>query len=46
VRVVVRPDQQAKYAHLLKGLKTLVYTPVASDLDGLAAEVEAIEAYE
>jgi hypothetical protein len=46
VRVVVRPDQVTKYTHLLAGgVRALDHTPVASDLDGLAAEVEAAETY-
>lgn len=45
IRVVVQPDQAAKYADLLKGLKVLDHVPVAGDLDGLAAEVEASDEY-
>lgn len=45
IRVVVRPDQITKYAGLLKGLKVLDHVPVAGDLDGLAAEVEASDSY-
>jgi hypothetical protein len=45
IRVVVRPDQREKYAHLLQGLKVLAHAPVAGDLDALAAEVEAAEAF-
>lgn len=41
IRVVVRPGQMTKYAELLEGLKVLDHVPVAWDLDGLAAEVEA-----
>ncbi len=44
VRVVVRPEQAVKYAALLSGgLRALNHVPDASDLDGLAAEVEAAE---
>lgn len=45
IRVVVQPDQVTKYAELLKGLKVLDHVPVAGDLDGLAAEVEASDEY-
>jgi hypothetical protein len=43
IRVVVDPDQATKYPDLLKGLKVLDHTPVAGDLDALAAEVEAAD---
>lgn len=43
IRVVVRPDQATRYVHLLKGLKVWTHVPVAGDLDGLAAEVEAAD---
>jgi hypothetical protein len=43
IRVVVRPEQQTKYADVLKGLKVLDHVPVAGDLDGLAAEVAAAD---
>lgn len=45
IRVVVQPDQAIKHADLLKGLKVLDHVPVAGDLDGLAAEVEASDEY-
>lgn len=45
IRVIVRPDQITKYAELLTGLKVLDHVPVAGDLDGLAAEVEAADSY-
>ena len=41
IRVAVRPGQQAQYRKLLRGLKVWSHEPVAGDLDGLAAEVEA-----
>lgn len=41
IRVSVRPGQTARYYELLSGLRTWTWTPVAGDLDGLAAEVEA-----
>jgi hypothetical protein len=43
IRVVVRPDQVQEYAHLLRGLKVIASTPVAGDLDALAAEVESAD---
>ena len=43
IRVVVRPGQVEKYPDLVKGLKMWTHTPVAGDLDALAAEVEAVE---
>ena len=43
IRVVVRPGQSEKYRQLLHGLKVLNDEPVAGDLDGLAAEVEAAD---
>lgn len=45
IRVVVRPEQLIKYADVLKGLKVLDHVPVAGDLDGLAAEVEAADSF-
>jgi hypothetical protein len=41
IRVVVRPGQALEYAELLRGLKVITSTPIAGDLDALAAEVEA-----
>ena len=41
IRVVVKPEQVEQYPEELKGLKVLTHTPVAGDLDALAAEVEA-----
>jgi hypothetical protein len=43
IRVIVRPEQAAKYASLLRGLKTWTHTPVSGDLDAIAAEVEAAQ---
>jgi hypothetical protein len=43
--VVVRPDQVGRYTDLLSGLKVLTGDPVAGDLDGLAAEVEAADSF-
>lgn len=41
MRIVVRPDQATRYSELLRGLKVWLHTPVAGDLDAVAAEVEA-----
>lgn len=41
IRVLVRPDQARRYPHLLAGLRTWMDTPVAGDLDAVAAEVES-----
>lgn len=43
IRVVVPREQWAEHAELLAGLKVLPHAPVAGDLDGLAAEMEASE---
>ncbi len=43
LRVAVRPGQEEKYADLLRGLRVWAHTPVAGDLDALAAEVEAAD---
>jgi hypothetical protein len=45
IRVVVRPGQADRYPDLVKGLKLLPHTPVAGDLDALAAEVEAVSGW-
>ena len=41
--VVARPDQAIRHSQLLAGLKILSHSPVAGELDGLAAEVEAAD---
>ena len=43
IRVAIRPDQRERNSDLLRGLKVWSHEPVAGDLDGLAAEVEATE---
>lgn len=43
IRVAIRPGQQTKYQKLLAGLKVWTHEPVAGDLDGFAAEVEAAD---
>ncbi len=41
--VVANRDQTIRHARLLAGLKILSHSPVAGELDGLAAEVEAAD---
>lgn len=43
IRVAVRPGQEVQYQKLLRGLKVWSHEPVAGDLDGLVAEVEAAD---
>lgn len=43
IRVVVGPGQTERYHDLLSGLRTWAWTPVAGDLDGLAAEIESMD---
>jgi hypothetical protein len=43
IRIVVTPEQAAKYAALLGGLRVWTHRPAVGDLDGLAAEVEAVD---
>jgi hypothetical protein len=43
IRVAVKPGQEQEFAPLLKGVKVWTHTPVAGDLDALAAEVEAAD---
>jgi hypothetical protein len=43
IRVAVRPGQEREFAPLLEGLRVWTHTPVAGDLDALAAEVEAAD---
>lgn len=45
IRVAVRPGQEEEFAPLLKGLRVWTHTPVAGDLDALAAEVEAADRF-
>lgn len=40
---VVRPGQRAQFRELLSGIRVWESTPSPSDLDGLAAEVEAAD---
>lgn len=43
IRVVVRPDQQRRYAELLRTVQVWDHEPTVSDLDGFAAQVEAAD---
>ncbi len=43
IRVVVRPEQQARYASLLSKVQVWDHSPTVADLDGFAAEVEAAD---
>lgn len=45
IRVVVRPDQAERYAHLLEGFEVWEHEPNVAELDGFAAEVEAGDRY-
>ena len=40
---MVRPGQEEQYATLLKGVRAWTHTPVAGDLDAIAAEIEAAD---
>jgi hypothetical protein len=43
IRVVVRRDQQERYADLLRGVQVWDHEPTVADLDGFAAQVEAAD---
>lgn len=43
IRVVVRPDQQRRYADLLGTVQVWDHQPTVADLDGFAAQVEALD---
>lgn len=43
IRVVVSPDQQERYAHLLESVQVWDHTPSVAELDGFAAQVEAAD---
>ncbi len=43
IRVMVRPGQEEEYADLLRGVRVWTHTPVAGDLDAIAAEIEAAD---
>ena len=46
IRVVVHPDQQARYASLLSKVQVWDHSPTVADLDGFAAQVEAADRME
>ena len=43
IRVVVRPDQQRRFASLLETVQVWDHTPTVADLDGFAAQVESAD---
>ena len=43
IRVVCTPDQAARFADLLAGVEVWEHDPTVADLDGFAAEVEAVD---
>lgn len=43
IRVVVRPGQAEQYSDLLAEVEVWTHEPDAADLDGFAAEVEAVD---
>ena len=43
IRVVVRADQQRRYAELLDTVQVWDHEPTVADLDGFAAQVEAAD---
>ncbi len=45
IRVVVRPEQQERYADLLTQVQVWDHEPSAADLDGFAAQVEASDGF-
>jgi hypothetical protein len=45
IRVVVRTDQQQRYASLLEQVEVWDHVPTVADLDGFAAEVEAADRF-
>lgn len=43
IKAVVKPGQKEQYAELLDRFEVWEHEPTAADLDGLAAEVEAVD---
>jgi hypothetical protein len=43
IRAVVQPGQRARYAELIDGFEVWEQEPTVADLDGFAAEVEAVD---
>ncbi len=46
IRVVTTADQARQYASLLAGVQVWTHEPVAGDLDGFVAQVEAADRFE
>jgi hypothetical protein len=45
IRVVVRADQQERYADLLAAVQVWDHAPTVADLDGFASQVEAADRF-
>lgn len=45
IRVVVRPEQRARYAELLAKVEVWDHEPTVAELDGFAAQVEAVDRF-
>jgi hypothetical protein len=43
IRAVVRPDQAARYAEMLRDIEVVTHEPNVAELDGFASEVEAAD---
>ena len=43
IRAVVRPGQRERFASVLDGIELWEHEPTVADLDGFAAEVEAVD---
>ena len=46
IRVVVMPGQEQTYAQLLEGCQVWTHQPNAGELDGFAAQVEAVDRFD
>lgn len=45
IRVIVRPEQVARYGDILADVEVWTHDPTAADLDGFAAELEATDRF-
>lgn len=45
IRVVVRPDQQVTYAALLSQVEVWDHEPTVAELDGFAAQIDAVDRF-
>ena len=45
IRVVVSPEQARRYATLLRHVQVWTHDPTVADLDGFAAQVEAVDRF-